>query len=291
MYDVTDIAARRERNTMSNGTFIPIQADAANGRMPAQLRRVRIREMLARREAVAIPDLSTLFQVSEMTIRRDLDQLEQDGELRRTHGGAIATERVSFELNFHMRRLAQSARKQAIAREAARLVQPGQHIMIDNGTTTLELALTIKDYENLTIITPSLAVASALQYSDRIETILLGGVLRRGQPDLTGGVTEYTLDLFSADLVFQGADGIDRDGCIYTADVQLARVDQRMRQHATRSIILADSLKFGKRELVRSGSLTSVSTLITDDAIDPALLTHYRNMGVEVLVAATTGEN
>ena len=254
-------------------------------RKSAHVRKARIREMLLQHEGVSIPKLAKVFGVSEMTVRRDLDELERGGEARRTHGGAVAAERMSFEFNFHQRRLSYQRQKQAIAREGARLVQPGQRLIIDNGTTTLELALEIKDQSDLTVITPSLAVASALQFSEGIHTILLGGSLRQGRPDLTGGVTEFMLDLFAVDLVFQGADGIDRDGGIYNEDVQLARVDQKMRERGTKTIILCDSTKMGKTALIRAGHLREVAGLITDDGISQEILSAFREMGINVTVA------
>jgi DeoR/GlpR family transcriptional regulator of sugar metabolism len=236
-------------------------------RLHSQVRKARIREMLMKQELVSITDLAVMLKVSEMTIRRDLDELERGGEVRRTHGGAVASERMSFEFNFHQRRQTRQLQKMAIAAEAAKLIQPGQRLIIDNGTTTLELALALKDIENLTVITPSLAVASALQYSETIQTFLLGGLLRRGRPDLTGGLTEHTLDMFAADIAFQGADGIDREGWQYIEDVQLACVDQKICLRAQRTYILADSQKIGKTALIRSGHLKERAGLITDDEI------------------------
>lgn len=270
---------------MPDGMSPPCQSAGQRECLPAPLRRLRIREMLVRREAVAIPDLARQFQVSAMTIRRDLDQLEQDGELRRTHGGAMATERMSFEFNFHQRRQTHHKQKQAIAREAARLITPDLRIIIDNGTTTLELALEIKERQNLTVITPSVAVAAALQGSDGIHTILLGGSLRRGRSDLTGSLTEQNLDLFAADIVFQGADGIDTEGWIYNEDMQLARVDQKMRERAAQTWILVDSSKIGQTSLIRSGQLHNTDGLITDECIPLEILAAFREQAIHVIVA------
>jgi len=260
-------------------------------RVPSPARKGRIRKLLLQHETVSIPKLATSFGVSEMTVRRDLDELEREGEARRTHGGAVAAERMSFEFNFHQRRLSYQRQKQAIAREAARLIQPDQRLIIDNGTTTLELALEIKDRGGVTVITPSLAVASALQFSEGIHTILLGGSLRRGRPDLTGGLTEFTLDLFAADLVFQGADGIDREGWIYNEDVQLARVDQKMRERGAKTFILCDSTKLGRTALIRGGHLRNVAGLITDDGIALDLLASWREMDLNVIVVKVSGRS
>jgi len=127
-------------------------------------------------------------------------------------------------------------------------------------------------------------VASELHFAEGIETVLLGGVIRRGSPDLTGAVTEYNLDMFAADLAFQGADGIGVDGALYNADLRIAKVDQKMRQRADRTYILADSSKIGKTALARNGSLQQVDGLITDDGIDPQQRRTFQQMGANVIV-------
>jgi DeoR/GlpR family transcriptional regulator of sugar metabolism len=112
-----------------------------------------------------------------------------------------------------------------------------------------------------------LAVASELQFAENLEVILLGGKLHKGSPDLTGPVTEYCLDLFAADWVFQGAESIGLDGSVYNVDLHLGQVDRRMREKARYSCLLADSSKIGGPALVRTGSLADFDCFITDDGI------------------------
>jgi DeoR/GlpR family transcriptional regulator of sugar metabolism len=201
-------------------------------KLPSAARLARIRERFASEAGVSVADLAREFGVSEMTIRRDLSQLEGQSHIHRTHGGAVLTGRMLLEFDYRDRREANREAKQAIAREARKLVKPGQRLILDNGTTTLELACLLRDGENLTVITPSLAVASELLDAPGVEVILLGGVIRRGSPDLTGPVTEHCLELFSADITFQGTDGIGLDGKLYNADLRLARVEKHMRRIA-----------------------------------------------------------
>ena len=192
----------------------------------------KIRQILLNKQRVDIAELAESFGVSEITVRRDLEKLEQHGLLQRTIGGAIPAERMAFDFNFAQRRQTRQKEKQAIVREALKVIQPGHRLILDTGTTTLELAYLLKDLRDVTVITPSLAVASVLQFSRNIQTILLGGIFRQGSADLTGSVTEDNLDMFAVDIVFQGADGIGLDGTLYNADLRLARVDQKMRQRA-----------------------------------------------------------
>ncbi|HRE79500.1 MAG TPA: DeoR/GlpR family DNA-binding transcription regulator, partial [Opitutaceae bacterium] len=144
-------------------------------KLPSAARLARIRERFASEGGVPIADLAAEFAVSEMTIRRDLTQLEGQSQIQRTHGGAVLTERMLLEFDYRERRQANREAKQAIAREARKLVKPGQRLILDNGTTTLELACLLRDGENLTVITPSLAVASELLDAPDVEVILLGG--------------------------------------------------------------------------------------------------------------------
>lgn len=233
---------------------------------------------------VTIPEMAERFGVSEMTIRRDLDKLAKIGFVRRTHGGAVSTERMAFEFDFASKRQLNRSVKSRIAFKAAKIVEDGNRIILDTGTTTLELAHILKDRKSLTVITPSLAVASELQFSKGVQTILLGGAVRKGMPDLTGIVAEAVLEMFSADIAFQGADAIGFDGTLYTADMQVAAVDKKIRSRATRTYILADSSKLGRTDLVSHGSLNEVDCLITDDGISKKDRKHFSNFCSELIV-------
>jgi DeoR/GlpR family transcriptional regulator of sugar metabolism len=219
-----------------------------------------------------------------MTVRRDLAALARGGQIRRTHGGAVATEKMAFEFDFRARRQAHRPAKRAIARRAAARVEPGQTLILDTGTTTLELAVLLRDCEDLTVITPSLAVASELQYSEGVRTVLLGGLVRSGSPDLTGAVTEANLEMFAADIAFQGADGIDLTGRLYNADLQIAHVDEKMRQRARQTFILCDSSKIGQTALACNGTLADVDALITDEGIQRDQRRALKKTGATVIV-------
>lgn len=267
-----------------------VLTDYNNGADPPVVRKVssstrlaRIRERFAGRGDVTVAGLAAELGVSEMTIRRDLAALERRSEIQRTHGGAVLTERMILEFDYRERRARNRAVKCAIAAEARKLVRPGDRLILDTGTTTLELASRLRDGEGLTVITPSLAVASELQNAAGVEVVLLGGALRRGSPDLTGPVTEHCLELFSADLVFQGSDGIGLDGSIYNSDLRLARVDRLMRRVAKRSCILSDHTKIGHTALGRSGSLADVDIFITDSGAPRSALRTFSKLGARII--------
>lgn len=249
-------------------------------------RDAKLRAVLRQRGEASIAGMAASLGVSEMTLRRDLDRLERAGHVRRTHGGAVPAERLGLEFDFAARRHAHQRAKRAIAAEAAKLVKPGDRVLFDAGTTTLELAILVRDVADLTVVTPSLAVASELRFSGCVQTILLGGVLRRGSPDLTGEVTEAVLDMLAVDTAFQGADGIGLDGTLYTADLAVARVDQRIRARAARTYILADSSKVGRTALACHGKLQEMDGWITDDGIASETLAALRALGVPITVAS-----
>jgi DeoR/GlpR family transcriptional regulator of sugar metabolism len=253
--------------------------------LPSAARQAQIRERFAAGPGVSVSELAREFDVSEMTIRRDLAALEGQSHIRRTHGGAVLTQRMMLEFDYRERREHNQPLKQAIAAAARKLIRPGQRLILDNGTTTLELAALLKDGQNLTVITPSLAVASELQHAAGVEVILLGGVIRRGSPDLTGPVTEHCLELFAADYAFQGADGIGADGSIYNSDLRLAAVDKIMRRVAEKSVVLADHTKVGTTALACSGTLADVDVFITDSQAPAAALRRFARLGPQIITA------
>ena len=234
---------------------------------------------------MTISELSERFNVTKMTIRRDLNRLDREGHVRKTRGGAVLAERMIFEFDFRRRRERQAAAKLAIAQEARKMAHEGDRIILDTGTTTLALGVLLKDREDLTVITTSLAVMSELQFADGVRVVLLGGELRGGSPDLTGAVTEYCVDLLAADILFQGADGIALDGSMYNEDLRLARVDGKLRKCAQRTYVLCDSTKIGRTALARNGSLAEVDGLITDSAIEDEPLRSLEESGAHVIVA------
>lgn len=250
----------------------------------ASVRRQAIRERLTESSSLTISEMAGELGVSEMTIRRDLEALQETSDVRRTHGGAVVAERMMFEFNYQARQREHLKEKQAIAAAARALIRPGQRVILDTGTTTFQLAVLLRDCEGCTVITPSLAVASELQFCESLSVILLGGVIHRGSPDLTGPVTEHGLDLFSADWVFQGAEGIGKGGSVFNVDLQLGQVDRKMRTKAARSCLLADRSKIGQTALVQTGTLSDFDVFITESTAPASFLKQARRMAGKVIL-------
>ena len=238
-------------------------------RTSAVVRHQQILEMLAGREAVGVSELTARFRVTAMTIRRDLEILEQQGSLTRTHGGAILAAPAVVAFAFSERQQSHLAEKAAIARVAARLVKPGMTVILDTGTTTLEVARALRGIAGIKVLTSSLAIASALLAHDDLELVLLGGTVSARSPDLSGPLTEDNLGAFRAELAFIGADAVDARG-LYTSSQQIARVSRAMIANASRTLLVADSSKFGKTSFARFAGWNQIEGIITDSGMAAA---------------------
>ncbi len=249
----------------------------------SQERQNAIRQMIKADEEFSVSGLAKKFNVSEMTIHRDLNKLQSQGYITRTHGGVIPAEKMEFEFDFAVRRSANQKAKKAIAQKALEFITPGSKIILDTGTTTLELAYLLKGFKDLTVITPSLAVASVLQFSQGIQTVLLGGIIRKGSPDLTGVVTEKVLDMFMVDMAFEGADGVGLNGELFNSDMRIAKVDQKIRRRAQKTYILSDSSKIGKTDIASNGMLSEAEALITDSNITKEQIAGLKKTGTKII--------
>ncbi|MBN1509744.1 MAG: DeoR/GlpR transcriptional regulator [Sedimentisphaerales bacterium] len=244
-----------------------------------------IRRELLRADEVSIDDLAGRFGVSGMTVRRDLELLESHGDVIRTHGGAALAKRLTFEFSFRQKQNRNSRQKLCIARRAAGHVKDGQVVILDTGTTTLEIARQLTGRDDVTVITTSLAIVSTLQFAAGLRTVLLGGFLRGGSPDLHGPLTEQNVEMFRADLAFMGADAVDLDGNMYADDLQVVNLDRKMAANAARVIVVADSSKFGRRGMCRILGPDDYDSIISDPGLGKDMLKRLARKGVQVELA------
>jgi len=251
-------------------------------------RQSHILERLIAGNEVSVQDLAARFGVSEMTVRRDLVRLEREGELTRTHGGAVLSKAGVIEFAFKEKEKHFAAEKKAIAREVASFIHPGMTLTLDTGTTTLEVARAIVGIKNLTVLTSSLAIASALYVYDHIELVLLGGTVRKGNPDLSGRLTEENLKCFRVDLALIGADGADPAG-VYTTDMNIACVSQWMISGAAQTVLALDHSKFEKTAFVKFALWDRIDRVITDDGVPPRVR-KWLNKSVREVIYAQGGE-
>jgi DeoR/GlpR family transcriptional regulator of sugar metabolism len=228
-----------------------------------------------------VAELAAAFGVSEMTVRRDLRDLEREGKLMRVHGGAM---NVIAEPSFGEIEVERPAVKDAIGAAAAALVDDGQTIVLDIGTTTLALARHLRG-RTLTVITSNLAAYEELLAEASVELVLLGGVVRRNYRSLVGVLAEDALRQLRADVAFLGASGIDAQlGILDTTMVEVP-IKRAMMDAAERCVLLADSAKFGMRGVVRVCGPERLHTLVTDAGVAPRARAAFERAGVEVVVA------
>ena len=246
-------------------------------------RREKLAKLLAARESVSTTELASRLKVSEMTIRRDLKNLQNNGVAIPCYGGAIATRRISIEFDFDERRRNHLAEKQRIGRAAAAEVCAGQVLFLDTGTTTLELAkvLATKGIP-ISVITASLVVASELWGQENIKLQILGGEMRQRNPDLVGPLTEIALERMTADIAFLGSDGIDPKRGSFAGNAETARIAERMAGCAKQSIVVCDRSKLGRVSAVRYIRTNEIDILITDKGANSQIANQLSGRGVEV---------
>lgn len=250
--------------------------------MFAEERQEKIMQMLSKTSSLKVTELADSFNVSESTIRRDLQEMELNGMLTRTHGGAVVKSRTSFEPSFKEKEMEKHDEKVGIGAIAASMIEDGDTIILDSGTTSLEIARHITSH-NITVITNSIDIASELSVRDDIELIVAGGNLRKNTRAMVGHITEHILNNFRVDKAFIGANGISIEEGITTPNFIEAQTKKAMINVANRVIISADSSKFNKVCFSVICPLRAVSTIITSSDLDESIIKEYKDSGVEIL--------
>ncbi len=247
-------------------------------------RHTKIRDIVNETGQITVSELNNLLNVSEATIRRDLEELDQLGRIRRTHGGAVRVERAEKEPPILQRQDEQREQKQRIGQAAAALVQPQQTIFLGSGSTVCAIVPHIQELP-LTVITNSLPVINQLAGHDHIELIVIGGQFRQSELSMVGHVAEQAICEFRADLVFMGMRAIDA-GHGFTSDyVAEAMTDRAILRIAPRCIVMADHTKFGRVSTVFLAPVTAVHTIISDHNLQPEIATELRDKGLELILA------
>jgi DeoR/GlpR family transcriptional regulator of sugar metabolism len=226
-----------------------------------------LRALIRDRGVIRVEDLCRELRVSAATVRRDLDELERAGAVRRVHGGAVSVESRLEEPVFADKTARAAREKRRIAEAALGFVAPGDTIYLDGGSTVLELARLLRDRTNLTVVTNSLH--AALELSGRgPRLIMIGGELRRLSQTMVGPLTRFVLDEIHLDKAFMGTIGFTLKEGLTTTDPSEAYTKELVMGKARRVIVLADSSKAGKVSFARGGRWDRVHALITDKTID-----------------------
>ncbi len=247
-------------------------------------RQERVRQIVRTRHAVRVEELREELGVSTATIRRDLDELEERGQLRRVHGGAVAVDVRPIEARFEAKAAKRADEKRRIAARAAELVEPDARIYLDAGSTCLELARLLAERTDITVVTNSLpAIVELAGRGPRL--IVVGGELRALSQALVGPLSARLLDELYVDRAFMGTFSLSLDAGLTTTDPGEAFTKERVLSRAREVVLLADSSKLGSRSFAHAGRLDQLDVLITDAELDEAAAAVFASAGVRVMVA------
>jgi len=248
-------------------------------------RQMKILTELNENGFVRVQSLCENFYVSSVTIRKDLSFLEKKGLLFRTHGGASKQSLYAFERNIGEKEELQVDQKKKIAENGIQFINNGDYIILGSGTSVLYLARMLDDFEQLTVVTPSLFVSVELCNNDNIKTLQLGGNVRKSSNSVIGSIAEQTLNDFSCNKVFLGVDGIDLEFGITTSNALEAQLNKAMIKASEKVIVLADSSKIGKRSFGKIADIQEIDVLITDAGIKKKDQKVLESLGVEIVIA------
>lgn len=236
--------------------------------------------MLKRDGRVLVEDLARHFRTSQVTIRKDLDLLQAKGQIQRSHGGALPTQKsVLDDPTLRQKSKLHHKEKLQIAAAAARMVKEGQVVILDSGTTTTAIAHALRKFESLTVITNAVNIAAELSGSS-LEVILTGGTLRKNSFSLVGPIAEETLHRLNADILFLGVDGFDLHYGLSTPNLLEAKVNRAMMDIARVTVAVCDSSKFGKRSLSSIAPVSEIQHLICDRGIPKSHLAAVKKVGL-----------
>jgi DeoR/GlpR family transcriptional regulator of sugar metabolism len=248
-------------------------------------RQSRIRKLLEENGQVTVPEISQVFSVSEVTIRRDLEEMDLQGKLRRTHGGAISMHSPSTADVILERFDEQSNEKQRIGRVAAQSLRDYETVFLGSGSTVLEIARHIPADKRLTVITNSLPVVNELARHPYINMIIIGGSFRKDEQSFTGYVTEQSLREFRADRVFMGIRSIDPSQGLTNEYFPESSIARELFNIAPKVIVVADRSKFGRVSPVFVAPVTAIHQLFTDSGAPQAMVSAIQSLGIPVILA------
>jgi DeoR family transcriptional regulator, aga operon transcriptional repressor len=248
-------------------------------------RRKKILERIKNKGEVHVGALSKEFDVSEVTIRNDLGHLERKNLLIRARGGAIHSENhVGIDQRLAEKNKIHTAEKIAIGKKAASMIQDGDTIIIDSGSTTAEIVKNLEGVRNLNVITNALNIANALLIYPNINVIIPGGYLRQNSMSLVGPLAEKNLTGFYVDKLFLSTDGFDTKHGIFTPNIDEAHLNSLMIEIAKDVILVTDSSKFKRKSLAFICKIDKIKTVITDKGIADDDKKRLAEAGVELII-------
>ena len=252
----------------------------------AKERRALILRLLEQKGEVQVTELSRDLGISEVTIRKDLTILQNRNLLIRTRGGAMRRpiENQNEDTTIAKKRMFNFREKERIGEEAAKLIKDGDFIMLDSGTTTLEVARHLEKFNNLHIITNAMNIATELMNYKRFDVVLLGGNVRINSHSTVGPLALSVLRNFSRYKLFLGVDSFSIENGVSTPSLEEALLNQIMIQQADKVIAVFDSSKFNKRSFVHIADADQIDCIITDRAIPPGMSSKLKTVGIDIRI-------
>lgn len=252
--------------------------------MVSNFRQKEILELARQEGKVTVDGLATRYDVSVQTIRRDLSDLAETGRLDRVHGGAVVPSSV-VNIIYEERRRLNEAGKKAIAKKCAQTIPDGASVFMNIGTSTEAVACELLDRENLLVVTNNLNIANILSANQSCEIILAGGVLRRADGGIVGGLTAEMVKQFKFDYSVLGCSAIDADGDLLDFDDQEVMVSKTAIHRSRKVMVVADQLKFERNAPLTICSLADVAALFTDCTLPAQLMENCAAWGTDVVTA------
>lgn len=249
--------------------------------MYAEERQEKLLTILKEKRKLSVGEMSERFNVSGATIRTDLRILEEAGMLTRTHGGAILRTRASFEISSDQREEVNLLSKEQIGLLAASLVEDGDIIVLDTGTTTLQIARHIRQRRNITVITNDFMIAKSLEDVDSIQIVLLGGIIKKGYHCTVAINGRSLLDTLNIDKAFMGVNALSLKHGACVADIMLAETKRSMVEHANQVIVVCDHTKLGNTSLAQFATPAQIDTIVLDTLPEDAA--DYHEAGIALL--------
>jgi len=244
----------------------------------------KIKKLIQEEQSLKVSELSKIFNVSEVTTRRDLAKLEKQGFIERTHGGAIVSGTLRLIGKFQIHAQEYKEQKQRIGKMAASLIKAGQVIVLDAGTTTLEIARNIRNIEHVTVITNNLSVALELAGKPDISVMVTGGSLRRPSLSLTGQRAAEFFHQLNVDITFLSVQGVSIEKGLTNTSFSDLYLKKAMISAAKEVILVADSSKFNRVEFCTVAPITAVHRIITDNNLHSELIKNLESLNIELII-------
>jgi DeoR family fructose operon transcriptional repressor len=264
--------------------------DLSNSRRFAEQRLKEVYDYIRERKSVDVEELVLTFGVSGATIRSDLRELEKREHITRTHGGAIVRENgvirdSNIDPEYKSRMKQNTGSKESIGNAVAKLIRDGESIMMDDGTTTLQVASCLPKDKRITIITNDINICFKTADMDNVEVISTGGIFRHRDLSYNGKIAEETAKKFFANKAIIGASGVSPEKGITSSEELKAELKKVMIENCAELIVVADSAKLGRVSLLPVCAMKQVHTLVTDADAQKALVEEFKKQGVRVIIA------